>query len=162
MSQNDLGTIPHKSSLKSMYYNILRNHLNVYCPKTSPLNKFITSQGNKETEKGFKEKLKATHLYCIFVKLFRQFSQLLPSLTGVGKLLQPVQLFHFGNRIWLLFYDLYDLEAAQARNQQSIVGLGPVTAHNLDRQCSCPNPEKHTERQYYKCSIWQKRNSPQE
>ena len=85
----------------------------------------------------------------------------LPSLTGIRELLQPVQLFHLGNRIWLLFHNLYDLEAAQACYQQSIVGLGPVTAHNLDCQRSCPDPEKHTEPQHYKCSVWQGRSSPQ-
>lgn len=88
--------------------------------------------------------MKATHLHGVLVELLRQLTQLRPRLAGAGEFLQPVQLLHFGNRVRLLLQDLYDLEAAQARDQQGVVGLRPVTTHDLNCERGRPDPATHT------------------
>lgn len=90
-------------------------------------------------------RIKTIYLHRILVELFWQLSKLLLRFMLVSKLLKPIQLFDFSNRIRLLFQQLQDLEPAEARNQQRIMWLGPVAADHLDCQGSSADPKTRTD-----------------
>lgn len=84
----------------------------------------------------------APHLHCSLVEPLRELSQLSIQLFSRCILLQFVQLLHHSHGEGSLPQQLCHTEAAQARDEQCVVRLWPVTAHYLDCQACRANAAK--------------------